>query len=73
MLSTFLPPPITENEIDRILCEAITQLQFPADEDPRKSLGRILKNFYSQVDKAAADPALVKRRAQEMWSKSCPK
>jgi uncharacterized protein YqeY len=64
LLSKFLPPLLSEIEIDRTLGEVIDTL--PAGSDPRKSLGRVFKEFYSKVDKSAVDANVVKQRAEKL-------
>ncbi|KAG5636361.1 hypothetical protein H0H81_008309 [Sphagnurus paluster] len=61
ILSKFLPPLLSETEIDQALAQILATL--PATADRKKSLGVIFKEFYSQVDKSTVDPNLVKRRA----------
>ncbi|KAF8891696.1 Yqey-like protein-domain-containing protein [Infundibulicybe gibba] len=64
ILTQFLPPSLPQEEVDRALVEAITQL--PPGADPRKSLGMVFKIFFSNVDKSLIDTETVKRRAQEL-------
>jgi len=64
LLSTFLPPCLPEDEIDRVLSDIIA-LQ-PRKCDPRKNLGEIYKAFYFKVDKTLVDPVLVKARANAL-------
>ncbi|KAF5385931.1 hypothetical protein D9615_002409 [Tricholomella constricta] len=61
ILSKFLPPLLSEAEIDQALREIIGAL--PAGFNPQKSLGHIYKEFYLKVNKSAVDTSLVKRRA----------
>ncbi|KAF8813642.1 GatB/YqeY domain-containing protein [Phlegmacium glaucopus] len=62
LLSKFLPPLLSQTEIDSYIKEIMDGL--PAGYDPRKSLGQVFKEFYLKVDKSMVDPTLVKQRAQ---------
>jgi len=64
ILSNFLPALLSEAEIDHALRQVIEAL--PAERNPRKSLGRIFKEFYLKVDKSAVDTNLVKQRADAL-------
>ncbi|KAH7920924.1 hypothetical protein BV22DRAFT_1020322, partial [Leucogyrophana mollusca] len=64
ILSAFLPPLLSEAEIDRVLKEVLTE-QAPQG-DHRKALGMIYKSFYSKVDKSLVDTDVVKRRAETL-------
>jgi uncharacterized protein YqeY len=60
----FLPPLLSQAEIDRVLQEAIAEcLQ---DSNPKKVLGLVFKSFYSKVDKSSVDSDLVKSRASAL-------
>ncbi|KAF8836424.1 GatB/YqeY domain-containing protein [Paxillus ammoniavirescens] len=61
ILSAFLPPLLTDAEIDRVLQEVIAEC--PHDSNPKKILGLVFKSFYSKVDKSNVDSDLVKKRA----------
>jgi len=63
-LARFLPPPLPQADIDRILKEIVTEEIPLIQNDPRKAIGKVFKAFYSRVDKASVDPDLVKRRAE---------
>ena len=64
LLQTFVPPLLSEAEIDRRLSEIIAEQKLaPGD---KKALGQIFKVFYTQVDKSAVDTDLVKNRAQAL-------
>jgi uncharacterized protein YqeY len=67
-LANFLPPLLPETEIDGILQEIIAEQVFQDHGNARKSIGKVLKAFYSRVDRAAVDPNLVKRRAEALLS-----
>ncbi|KAJ7647501.1 GatB/YqeY domain-containing protein [Roridomyces roridus] len=56
LLSGFLPPMLSEAEIDSHLSKILAQL--PSGEKP----GMIFKEFYTVIDKSTVDPALVKKR-----------
>ncbi|KAI9428617.1 GatB/YqeY domain-containing protein [Lactarius indigo] len=68
LLARFLPPLLPEAEVDRILQDVMTEQVSKAQDDPRKSIGRIFKAFYSRVDRASVDPDLLKRRAEALLS-----
>ena len=63
ILSEFLPPLLTEAQIDEIIRSILKEHPL-GTSDPRKHLGQIYKAFYSQVEKFQVDPHLVKERAQ---------
>jgi uncharacterized protein YqeY len=65
-LARFLPPLLPEAEIDRILKGVISEQAFGTQTDPRKSIGKVFKTFYAQVDRASVDPDLVRRRAEAL-------
>lgn len=62
IISAFLPPMLSEAEIDRVLEEVASSC--PRDGNPKKVLGLIFKSFYSKIDKTNVDPDLVKSRAE---------
>ncbi|KAF8557979.1 GatB YqeY domain-containing protein [Imleria badia] len=62
IISTFLPPMLSEAEIDRVLQEVASSC--PRDGNPNKVLGLIFKSFYSKIDKANVDPHLVQSRVE---------
>ncbi|KAF8441418.1 GatB YqeY domain-containing protein [Boletus edulis BED1] len=64
IISAFLPPMLSEAEIDRVLKEVAPSC--PQDGNPKKILGSIFKSFYSKVDKANVDSDLVKSRAEAL-------
>jgi len=66
LLSTFLPPLMSSEDIDSRLKTILTSL--PAGTDPKRSLGLALKEFYVKVDKSTVDASLVKERAQALAS-----
>ena len=68
LLARFLPPLLPETEVDRILRGVMTEQASQAQDDPRKSIGRIFKAFYARVDRASVDPDLLKRRAEALLS-----
>ncbi|KAJ6497884.1 GatB/YqeY domain-containing protein [Mycena sanguinolenta] len=57
LLSQFLPPVLSEAEVDNVLRNILTGL----DVDPKKP-GNIFKVFYGLVDKSTVDSEMVKRR-----------
>ncbi|KAF8348120.1 GatB YqeY domain-containing protein [Amanita rubescens] len=62
ILSQFLPPLLSEAEIDRQLSSILSVL--PVGTDPKKSQGQVYKQFYSQIDKSLVDTDLVSKRFQ---------
>ncbi|SRR6266403_5285139 len=65
-LARFLPPLLSEAEIDRILKGVISEQLSETQADPRKSIGKVFKTFYATVDRARVDPDLVRRRAEAL-------
>ncbi|KAK0438689.1 Yqey-like protein-domain-containing protein [Desarmillaria tabescens] len=61
-LAAFLPPLLSEAEVDSRLRAAMEAEGITADSDPRKSTGKIMKAFYATVDKSEVDASLVKQR-----------
>lgn len=68
ILSRFLPPLLSETDIDSALSIVIEAL--PAGYNPKTSLGQVFKAFYSKVDKSTVDVGLVKRRAEVLLASS---
>jgi uncharacterized protein YqeY len=66
LLAAFLPPFLPEAEIDRILKGVISEQLSETQVDPRKSIGKVFKSFYAQVNRASVDPGLVRRRAEAL-------
>ncbi|KIJ67590.1 hypothetical protein HYDPIDRAFT_108449 [Hydnomerulius pinastri MD-312] len=64
IISAFLPPLLSEAEVDRILEEAIAEC--PQDGNPKKVLGMVFKSFYSKVEKSDVDADIVKNRAEAL-------
>ena len=64
MLQLFVPPLLSEAEIDRKLSDIISELK-PQPGDKR-ALGLIFKQFYSAVDRSAVDTDLVAGRAKAL-------
>ncbi|KAJ6555500.1 GatB YqeY domain-containing protein [Mycena sp. CBHHK59/15] len=62
ILSRFLPPLLSEADVDTYLRKILDDL--PKDATPRQRLGNIFKMFYSVVDKSTVDPEMVKKRLQ---------
>lgn len=65
-LAAFLPPLLPEAEIDRILKGVISEQLSETQVDSRKSIGKVFKTFYAQVNRASVDPDLVRRRAEAL-------
>ncbi|KAF9809088.1 hypothetical protein IEO21_07586 [Rhodonia placenta] len=67
LLEPFLPPLLSEAEIDRALREVISeQPQLTSDANPRKVMGLVFKSFYTKVDRSSVDADLVRRRAEAL-------
>ncbi|KAG1761992.1 GatB YqeY domain-containing protein [Suillus occidentalis] len=64
ILAAYLPPLMSETEIDRVLNEVITETTL--DGDSRKILGQVYKTFYSKVEKSTVDTNIVKRKAEAL-------
>lgn len=64
ILSAFLPPLMSETDIDHVLNEVIAETTL--DGEPRKILGQVYKSFYSKVDKSNVDTETVKRKAEAL-------
>ncbi|KAH7915228.1 GatB YqeY domain-containing protein [Hygrophoropsis aurantiaca] len=64
ILSAFLPPLLSESDIDRVLKEVLVEQSITGD--PRKALGMVFKSFYSKVDKSSVDTDIVKKRAEAL-------
>jgi uncharacterized protein YqeY len=65
-LAAFLPPLLPEAEIDLILKRIISEQLSETQVDPRKSIGKVFKTFYAQVNRASVEPDLVRRRAEAL-------
>ena len=63
LLSKFLPPLLSQEEIDACLREVINEGNLKT-ENSKKALGLALKAFYARVDKANVDGQQVKKRAE---------
>ncbi|KAG0704664.1 Yqey-like protein-domain-containing protein [Suillus ampliporus] len=64
ILASFLPPLMSEADIDCILNEVIAETTL--NGDPRRILGQVYKTFYSKVDKSNVDTEIVKRKAEAL-------
>ncbi|KAI0075352.1 GatB/YqeY domain-containing protein [Panus rudis PR-1116 ss-1] len=79
ILAEFLPPLLSEEEIDRVLQEVISELNLPepkadAKPNPKQLLGKVFKSFYGKVDKAAVPSSeYVTRRATELLTEATQK
>ncbi|EDR08921.1 uncharacterized protein LACBIDRAFT_296491 [Laccaria bicolor S238N-H82] len=69
LLMTFLPPLMSEVDVDHTLKNIIDTLTAGRDVPKTQALiGLVFKEFYAQVDKSNVDPIQVKRRAQVLMS-----
>ena len=61
---------MSDEEVDKVLGEAvkIVREHHPnLNQSSPKTVGMILKIFYSSVDKSVVDSSSVKKRAQMIW------
>ncbi|PPQ99739.1 hypothetical protein CVT24_009722 [Panaeolus cyanescens] len=63
LLSTFLPPLLSEDAIDAHISSILETVPLT---DGKKSLGLVLKEFYSRVNKSEVDSNLVKQRVETL-------
>jgi uncharacterized protein YqeY len=63
ILQKFLPPAMSNSQVDEILKQIIAS--FPASPK-QPSLGQVFKSFYAQVDKSVVRPDVLKQRAQAL-------
>jgi uncharacterized protein len=68
-LSPFIPPLLSQAEIERILREISPSV---ATDPPSKAFGKLFKAFYLKVDKSTVDSTVVKKIAEALLS-SIPK
>jgi len=66
ILSAFLPPLLTDSEIERILRDVVAKHK--TDDNSKRVLGKVFKDFYAEVDRSAVDKGLVKRKAETLLS-----
>ena len=64
ILSQFLPPLLSEAEIDDLLSNILSTL--PAGTDQKRCQGQVYKQFFSKVDKSLVDTNLVKKKLQAL-------
>ncbi|KAF7428416.1 hypothetical protein PC9H_007640 [Pleurotus ostreatus] len=62
VLNAFLPPLLSESDIDRVLTDIITS----QGQNTKLHSGQLFKAFYAQVDKSCVDPNMVKARANAL-------
>lgn len=65
-METFLPPLLSESEIERALREAIAETG--ATPGDKRILGQVFKTFYTKVDRSQVDPEVVKKTASALLS-----
>lgn len=66
-LATFLPPSISEADVDALLQKLIAEENFaPSGSDPKRASAMLMKAFFAKIDKSIVDGKLVMRRAQAM-------
>ncbi|KAG6862309.1 hypothetical protein C0995_016007 [Termitomyces sp. Mi166 len=68
IIENFLPPLLSDTDIDEALRQAIAAL--PAEAQPQKSRGQIFKNFYQRIDRSTVDTSLVKQRADALLTQN---
>lgn len=71
IISVFLPPLMSEAQIDHTLKEVLAECPQDSSSHSRKTLGKVFKAFYSKVDKSNVDADLVKRRAEILLNTNC--
>jgi uncharacterized protein YqeY len=64
ILLQFLPPLLSEAEIDGLLSNILSTL--PAGTDPKKCQGQVYRQFFSKIDKSLVDTNLVKKKFQAL-------
>ncbi|KAI6135787.1 GatB/YqeY domain-containing protein [Pisolithus croceorrhizus] len=67
IIAAFLPPLLSETEVNCALEEAVGQCVTDG-VNRRQVIGRVLKAFYSKVDKSMVDSDFVKRRVEALVS-----
>ncbi|KIK09384.1 hypothetical protein K443DRAFT_671871 [Laccaria amethystina LaAM-08-1] len=71
LLMTFLPPLMSEADMDNSLKNIIDSLTAGGDVPKTQALiGLVFKEFYGRVDKSNVDPIQVKRRAEVLISEN---
>jgi len=69
LLEAFLPPLLSESQIDNTLQQVLKEQGGVVDKaNPKKALGLVLKSFYAKVDRSSADGDLVRKRAETLLS-----
>ncbi|TFY75337.1 hypothetical protein EWM64_g8676 [Hericium alpestre] len=69
LLDAFLPPLLSEADIDRVLKTIIPE-QRAEGEDNKRAMGKVMKAFYSKVDRSTVDPQLVTARVGALLASS---
>ncbi|THV06785.1 hypothetical protein K435DRAFT_644802, partial [Dendrothele bispora CBS 962.96] len=64
LLSDFLPPLLSEEDIDSNIRNTIADLGLTPPMNDRKIFGQIFKNFYAKVDRSLVDAEVVKKRVE---------
>lgn len=64
LLQIFLPPLLSQVEIDRVLHEIVEEQKPRPGDNMKKVQGMVMKAFYSKVDRSTVDAELVKSRAE---------
>jgi len=73
LLQVFVPPSISEADIDRVLREVFSEQNvIPGKGNSRKALGTVFKAFYAKVDRSSVDSELVRIRAETLLTESQP-
>ncbi|OCB86937.1 hypothetical protein A7U60_g6111 [Sanghuangporus baumii] len=67
-LETFLPPSLSEADIDALLNKLAVEQNLMTN-DPKRAMGTLLRSFFGQVDKALVDGLFVKQRAEVVLDK----
>ncbi|QRW11273.1 YqeY domain-containing protein [Ceratobasidium sp. AG-Ba] len=66
ILTSFLPPQLSDSEIDQRLQTAFASLQGATGGNPGAVVGKILKAFYETTERASVKVEDVSRRAKEI-------
>ena len=71
-IANLLPPSMPDEQIEVLLKNTLHELQASGAnlQDPKRSLGLLLKTFYQQIDKSAVDGQLVKQKAEDLLEKN---
>ncbi|THH07766.1 hypothetical protein EW145_g3167 [Phellinidium pouzarii] len=65
-LATFLPPSVSEADVDALLQKLMAEKNYFAasGSDPKRAAAMLMKTFFTQIDKSRVDGKLVMQRVQ---------